>query len=144
MSNVESPAALLAARHQMAQAFYTDVKSIKGVWNMIEHIAGREGARRIIDRKGGITVYIPKTCGDDHWLAQCVGTGIALEIGRALGAARVDVPTRRIEKRNDAIKTLRAEGKSGREIARELGINERTVRRHVPAAKEIARIKGRR
>ncbi|MDQ2084663.1 phage terminase small subunit-related protein [Xanthobacteraceae bacterium Astr-EGSB] len=108
----------------------------------IAEVAGEAAALQVCTSFGGSYIYIPAACNDDHWLAQCVGREKADRICAHLGidgsggqkyyVALVDGGVFKALQRSVA-KTVHqqsADGKSARDIARGIGVSERTVRRH--------------
>lgn len=115
---------------------------LPGVLGEIAHIAGAPAAIALAERAGGQRVYIPARVSGDHWLVDCVGRDAAERIcahfrlnGR--GGQQIDVPLasagayaqlrRRIAR---DIHKLDREGHSAREIARRVGVSQRTVHQH--------------
>lgn len=114
-----------------------NLQNPKSAFQIIIEIAGDEGALRVAALKGGTQVYIPNPDGihSEHWLAKAIGPQHARAIAAELGGGRFDIPTCGIQLRHAAICAALEKGKSVRQVALELGIHERTVRRHRPLLK---------
>lgn len=113
---------------------------LPGVLGEIATVAGEAAALAIAARAGGTRVYIPAQVADDHWLVECVGRRAADLICRHFAfeqhGQRVDIPLcagtytqvkRMIARR---VHELDREGKSAREIARRIGVTQRSVHRN--------------
>ncbi|WP_316191278.1 MULTISPECIES: hypothetical protein [unclassified Bradyrhizobium] len=113
----------------------------------IADVAGEAAALKIAAQHGGRRVYFPSVDrlvgvdGEHYWLIDCVGYDLARKIcehfqvdGRG---QRIEIPLhvggtyrqflRQIAER---VHELEDEGKSSTEIARTLGLTQRTVHRH--------------
>ncbi|WP_316200424.1 MULTISPECIES: helix-turn-helix domain-containing protein [unclassified Bradyrhizobium] len=122
-------------------------QSLPAALQEIADVAGEAAALKIAAQHGGRRVYFPSTdklIGDScehYWLVECVGLELARKIcehfqvdGRG---QRIEIPLhvggtyrqfiRSITKR---VHELEDEGKSSAEIARTLGLTQRTVHRH--------------
>jgi hypothetical protein len=97
-----------------------------------------ETASRIVAAVGGRNVRFPahiKRLPPDHWLIKAAGLDGARKIAQQLGGIRIDVPLWTASRGHrmrlwDSIRKSIAEGKGNFQIAAELGVHERTVRRH--------------
>ncbi len=111
-----------------------------GILNRIADIAGAEAAERLALYAGGQgKKYIPQpeTITSDHWLAIAVGLDAAIKIARNIGEERlIHIPLggtgARGSLHREIIKLSRS-GYSNAQIARNLRIDESTVRRHIGA-----------
>jgi Homeodomain-like domain len=114
---------------------------LPGILQEIADIIGTAGALQIASRYGGTRVYFPASSFiGKHWLVECVGQEAADKLcdhfavdGRG---QRIDIPlfggtyrqlTRSIAER---VHKLHVDDASSTEIARRLGITQRTVHRH--------------
>jgi hypothetical protein len=106
----------------------------------IAEIAGIDAALAIADAKGGQDVIIPTRLRPDHWLVVAVGLEKAERISAhftsghrrqrvivPLGPAGSFLAERR--RRAKALADAQARGSSANQIAAEVGITERSVRR---------------
>jgi DNA-binding NarL/FixJ family response regulator len=105
-------------------------------------VAGRDAAAKIASAVGGCRIYLPAHAEDDHWLVKAVGRQLADKLMRHFSiagtrGARLDIPlpsasvhTQAQQSRSVRIRELSESGQSAREIARTLGIAERTVFSH--------------
>jgi hypothetical protein len=117
---------------------------LPGVLGEIASVVGVPAALAIAERVGGTRVYIPSHVGDDHWLVEAVGREAAVKICELFAVdgsrgQRVDMPVAAIGGRAyrafrqqlaRRVHKLDKEGKSARQIALEVGLTERGVRRH--------------
>ena len=114
---------------------------LPGVLGEIADLIGEVGALNIAAQKGGTRVYFPARVDDTHWLAAVVGIDNARKLCDHFAVdgsgQRIEIPLfvggsykqfiRELSKRLHA---LDADGASEREIARKLGVSQRSVRRH--------------
>jgi hypothetical protein len=114
---------------------------LPGVLSEVADVAGEPAAVLLASRVGGTRVFIPAKVSDGHWLVDCVGRQKAELICKHFTVdgrgQRIDVPLggagaypqlrRAIAKR---VHDLDLSNKSSSQIAREVGITERTVHRH--------------
>jgi DNA-binding NarL/FixJ family response regulator len=114
---------------------------LPGVLAEIASVAGIDAALKLAAARGGTWVYFPcKSMADDYWLVEIVGRRAAEAIVAhfvTTSMARIKIPLgpmgtrarvwRRIRQMLDA-------GNSAAVIARTLGIDERTVKRHSSGA----------
>lgn len=98
----------------------------------MEMVLGERLFEDLIDRLGGVTIYLPENPKGHHpYLAVLSELEYSLLI-EAIGPGRVTLPIRnsmirtRLRKR---AKALRQQGRLIRDIALELGVHERTVYR---------------
>lgn len=120
------------------------------VLDEIARIAGDEAARKLVEAKGGVQVYIPPRPAPDHWLSRLIGREKAERIAEhftaGFGGIRLEIPLAytgfiaRQQARCDAM--LLSGQHSERDIARACGYTIRSVRRRRAALKAAgARLK---
>jgi DNA-binding NarL/FixJ family response regulator len=97
----------------------------------LEGIIGRDAALKFTAARGGTRVYIPARVSGDHWIVKAIGAEAAFKLCAHFTFGRrgisIDIP---LLPKDIIIKGLSAKGASPRQVARQLGITERTVRRH--------------
>lgn len=95
-----------------------------------------EAALAIARAHGGTTVFIPARPRDGHWLVELLGRPRAEALARALvppgGGMKMLIPLgpQRTGQRWRDMREMIDKGCSEREIARAIGVHERTVRYH--------------
>ena len=105
-----------------------------GILADIADAAGPLAAHRVADARGGRMTYFPTPdrLTDDHWLVTTCGWEAARTIARRVGGSKVEVPLGPLSGNRAAvrraIRAALAEGVSGQEIARRVGVTGRTVR----------------
>lgn len=105
------------------------VKRVPASIDMIAETIGVRLALKIVDAFGGLDVKFPRDPEDDHPIILAFGKTDGHEICRYMGGQLLYVPHCRPPRSARAdIKRLEAEGLSGGEIARRLGISQRWVR----------------
>ena len=105
-----------------------------GILADIADAAGPLAAHRVAEARGGRMTYFPMSdrLTDDHGLVTACGWDAARAIARRVGGCKTEVPlgplsgNRATVRR--AIRAALAEGVSGQEIARRVGVTGRTVR----------------
>ncbi|MGJ5203604.1 helix-turn-helix domain-containing protein [Bradyrhizobium sp. HKCCYLR20261] len=120
---------------------------LPAVLQEIADVAGEAAALKIAAQHGGRRVYFPSADrlvavdGEHYWLIDCVGHELARKICKHFEVdgrgQRIEIPlhvggtyrqfVRQIAER---LHQLEDEGKSSTEIARALGLTQRTVHRH--------------
>lgn len=99
-------------------------------WERLCAVVGPCAAGVIRSHYGGSRLYVPGRVAADHPLARLVGLDGARRMAEALGGCFVWIPMeRRPNPRHEEIRTLRAEGKAVRTIARTVGLSDRQVQR---------------
>jgi len=98
----------------------------------IAECCGAGVALRLASAYGGREIYIPTpdAIDESHHLALTLGLASARQIADTLRVGKIVIPmgpTTTRQKRADAIRRMRREGKSNPQIARALGIHLRTV-----------------
>jgi hypothetical protein len=98
--------------------------------NELSQILGPEAALQLSVAFGGTRIYVPVVPGAEDEIAQAIGIDAARKLSRAYGGEQIEVPVGpgkplRLRAR---IEALLAQGKSQRDIARELVLSERMVR----------------
>ena len=107
-----------------------------GILADIVDAAGPMAAYRVAEAKGGAPVYFPhpESLTDDHWLVVVCGWDAARAIARRCGGGRCDVPLGPLTGNRAAVRrAIRLgleDGRSGNAVARAVGVDARTVRRH--------------
>ncbi|UGA45990.1 AsnC family protein [Bradyrhizobium quebecense] len=118
-------------------------KPLPGILQEIADVIGEAGALSIAARHGGTRVYIPSAARLDwkeYWLVECVGHDLAKKLcehfqvdGRG---QRIDIPlhiggTYRqfVRSIHERVERLEHQGASSTEIARRIGLSQRTVHR---------------
>lgn len=111
---------------------------LDGVLGEIQEVAGLAAALQICAVKGGGPAYFcsPDRLTEDNWLVQAVGWNTARLLAirfctRAGGQIKIPQgPNGSRRKQWVTIRRMLADGMSAIEVARALGIDEKTVRRH--------------
>ena len=115
---------------------------LPGVLQEIAEVAGEAAALAIASRAGGTRIYLPAKAPDAHWLVQAVGRTHADALCNHFAVdgrgARLDVPLhvggtfRQLQRAIAEVVHKMDDGSeaSSREIARKVGITQRTVHRH--------------
>ena len=107
-----------------------------GILADIADAAGPMAAHRVAEARGGAPAYFPRpeALTDDHWLVAACGWVSATVIARRLGGGRHDVPLGPLVGVRSAVaRAIRdglASGLTGHAVARLVGVDCRTVRRH--------------
>lgn len=111
-------------------------RELPGVLAEIAELVGNAKALQIAAHAGGTRVYFPSKVHPDHWLVQCVGLEAASKILERFAGDTCDIPQaghgsfarfrRGIAQR---IEQLEGEDKSSKEIARDVGVSQRTIHR---------------
>ena len=116
---------------------------LPGVLAEIAELVGDAKALQIAAHAGGTRVYFPSKLHPDHWLVQCVGLADAGKILERFAGDTCDIPqaghgsyarfrrgvAQRIEQRE-------AEGASSKDIARDVGVSQRTIHRRRKARRD--------
>jgi len=96
----------------------------------IERIAGFKAAMRLVNKFGGLNLYIPQDLDKEHALAKAMGLDIAQKIAAVCGGARVAVPRahhyRTVLRQAEIFRRSRS-GESSSLLAREYGITQRAI-----------------
>lgn len=98
----------------------------------VAECCGAGVALRLARTYGGREIYIPtpESIDEGHHLAVSLGLASARQIADTLSAGKITIPmgpTATRERRAEAIRRMRLEGRSNPQIARALGIHLRTV-----------------
>lgn len=107
-----------------------------GILADIADAAGPMAAYRVAEARGGVPAYFPRPemLTDNHWLVVACGWEAARAIARRCGGGKFDVPLGPLSGNRAAVaRAIReglAQGVSGLRIARLVGVDCRTVRRH--------------
>src|SRR4051794_15314441 len=116
---------------------------LPGVLGEIAELVGEQAAITIASRAGGTRIYFPAKADDKHWLVQAIGRAAAdkvcahFTVDGARGQ-RIEIPlyvggsyrqlVRAIAERVHKMDT--EEAASSTEIARKVGVTQRSVHRH--------------
>jgi len=102
----------------------------------LAEIIGLGAALRLAEAYGGTEIYVPRTPGPDHPVAQVIGLEAARRLGEYLGTptsgGRIEVPKGDAlsrSRRNRAIVAAVVQGASKQQVARQHGLTTRWVRR---------------
>lgn len=96
-------------------------------------VIGAEATRAFLARFAGRTIYVPEQAGPEHPITQAIGPEAAAELCAHYHRVVLDVPitfARRLR-----VLDLAREGRSNREIAGEVWLTERQVRRILAEAR---------
>lgn len=108
-----------------------DIYSNEGTMEFIAAELGTAFRDKMIATMGGTEIKVPsrkKTLGDNHHLVRSLGRIDAEELVEVAGGESFAIPLRRPSNRAAVVRLVMA-GKNNTEIARELGITSRQVRR---------------
>ncbi|MBX8799251.1 helix-turn-helix domain-containing protein [Ochrobactrum sp. MR28] len=107
--------------------------ALPGVLNEIAQVAGIDAAWEIARAQGGITVYIPYSATEDHWLTELVGLDNASKICEHFRVGntgmRILIPMARYHQAKDRLVKALEAGMSAPEAASTAGVHERTAYR---------------
>ncbi|MGW1423640.1 hypothetical protein ACWAT4_26365 [Bradyrhizobium manausense] len=116
---------------------------LPGVLAEIAELVGNAKALQIAAHAGGTRIYFPSKVHPDHWLVQCVGLDAAGKILERFAGDTCDIPQaghgsyarfrRSVAAR---IEQLEGEDASSKDIARDVGVSQRTVHRRRAARRE--------
>jgi hypothetical protein len=105
----------------------------------IADVAGVDAAWALAREKGGLTVFIPAQPRRDHWLVKLVGLEAAEKIcahfrvisgDERLNGARLLIPMAAAAQSAERWRQVLAAEMSASQVARTMGVHERTVWRH--------------
>jgi hypothetical protein len=106
----------------------------------IAEVAGPEAAWALARAKGGTTVYIPYSAGEDHWLTELVGTEAAELICAHFRVAntgtRVLIPIAKQGHQRQRLYKALKDGMSAPQAASAAGMHERSAFRARSRMKE--------
>lgn len=110
---------------------------LPGVLAEVAEVAGQAAALRLADARGGTEkTYVPRpeALTAEHWLVQALGWDDAKTVAARIGGGPVPIPLGPLSglrgRVRTAIRRALAEGRSAAEVARLVGVHQRTVRRH--------------
>jgi|GEM_PF-1583275 len=109
---------------------------LPGVLAQVAQAAGLKAAVAFAKARGGGRAYIPapQALHGKHWLAMAVGLEAAQAIAKALGGGEVEVPLGPFAGNRAqvwaAIERGLKDGLAAEQVARQVGVATRTVRRH--------------
>jgi len=101
--------------------------ALPGILQEIARLSTPEIAIVVAREWGGRRLYVPRTLGTSHPLAQKVGRRAALLICAHLGGEQIEIPAARTYLRWYDARRLKAEGRSYAEISRAIGVSTRQV-----------------
>ncbi len=103
--------------------------------DLLKEVLGDNGARKMLEAKGGQEVYIPspENLAEGHWLAETLGRDQALKVCGRFQKERLSLPLgplggRRRDLHRRVI-DMSLEGESVNRIVQATGLHSRTVRR---------------
>lgn len=111
-------------------------EQLPGLLREIAEIAGEAAALRVAQARGGTRAYIPRpeNLSATHWLVQALGLEPARELASIYQGEHLDIPLGPHAGNQAAITAAitrgLAEGRSAADIARAVGVTERTVTNH--------------
>lgn len=117
---------------------------LPGILAEIAELAGVYAAAAVAQAKGGARAYIPapESLKPEHWLAVALGLDKALEFAARYRGEIVEIPlgpwAGNKAAVDAAIKRGIADGKSAPQIAREVGVTERTVTNHKRKTRRVS------
>lgn len=100
---------------------------------VVEHCCGREAMERLAFKVGGGRVTVPREPREHHVLSLILGVEGTRKVVAIFGWGEVEVPMGPAalhERLRTAAEALIKSGKSGPEVARALGVSQRTVTRY--------------
>lgn len=110
------------------------------LYNELEEYGVSYSAIMILSReKGGTRFTVPKNPNPNHWLYQLIGKENAEVMSYHLGGINIDFPLGPMSNRHQqwqAMRRMDRDGRSYNEIAKECGVNRRTVIRQVKGVLE--------
>jgi len=102
----------------------------------LSELIGSTATLLLVDKFGGVPLYVPKHMDAEHHLAQLIGLEAATELVKtypgeviSIGLSVTGDHAHHSAERRKAIHRLKAQGLSHRQIARELRTTDRTVRK---------------
>ena len=122
----------------------TVLPRLPGILAKIADVAGIDAALEVARARGGTDAYFPARPGASHWLTQAVGREAAIAICRVLVSGKGDKllvpmgPTSSQAARWRRIHEMIDEGHSTRTVARAVGVDYSTVKRHKRGAVKTA------
>lgn len=108
-------------------AFRSDILDELHPLDVLRRECGEDVADRFHDAFAGQNIYVPMKIDVDHPIAAAIGLDAATALVAACGGVKFEVPTNRQRR----IRALFAKGASINEIATELAITHRGVRRQL-------------
>tara|TARA_R110000787_G_scaffold26344_27_gene73759 strand:+ start:704 stop:1093 length:390 start_codon:yes stop_codon:yes gene_type:complete len=117
----------------------TDFDSLPQLLAELAGACGLAAALKLAEAYGGTRLHVPKRVNPAHPLFRALGPEAAAWLVENYGGDRVDVPLGPLandRQRRTRIRRLIEENASERDIARAVGITDRTVRRHRAAIRE--------
>lgn len=102
----------------------------------LSELIGEANTLKIVQRYGGITLYVPKTITEKHDLARLIGLAAAQALCDAYPGEKLSIAlhetgshVQQAAERRKAIRELDGSGLTHAQIARQLRTTERTVRK---------------
>jgi hypothetical protein len=102
----------------------------------VEELLGAEVGRQIAETFAGRRLYLPREPGRHHPISVTIGEQAALELGRVLGGAHIDVPLS--PGRRARIVALSRQGRGPLEIQRLVQCSRRLVFQVLAEAREAS------
>ena len=106
---------------------------LPGILGELEAVIGRPAVLRLVREHGGTEIYVPKRPGTDSPIVRAIGVAAAAELADAYGGEHLLIPLGHLvtqARLAAAIGRAVDAGLSAERIARQVGVHERTVRRH--------------
>ena len=111
-------------------------RELPGVLKEIAELVGNAKALQIAAHVGGTRVYFPSKVHADHWLVQCIGLDATSKLLERFGGDTCDIPqaghgsfARFRRGIAEHIQQLEGQDKSSKDIARDVGVSQRTIHR---------------
>lgn len=103
----------------------------------LKELLGQEAAEALMQKRGGVDIFVPQKITAEHALAKLLGVAAAARLCNAYAQTYITVPNGRKQKpKNGAARELLAKGVPARDVALELGLTERYVRDILARARE--------
>jgi hypothetical protein len=96
----------------------------------LQSVIGLDNTLKLVERWGGVMLYVPQDIPENHKIAQLIGKTSADALARYCGLERLNIPLARDYRRalrNAEMYTRHKEGESVNELAREYGISARQL-----------------
>lgn len=96
----------------------------------LQEVIGLDNTLKIVERWGGVKLYVPQDIPGNHKIAQLIGKEAADALARYCGLERLNIPLARDYRRamrNNEIYTRHKAGESVNDLALEYGISARQL-----------------
>ncbi|MBN2684596.1 MAG: hypothetical protein JXR40_04910 [Pontiellaceae bacterium] len=114
----------------VAPDFGDDREGLSPMLRELERVIGLDATLALVDRWGGINLYIPQTVPEGHTLAEAIGKEEAEKLSRYFGGDHISMPKaeeyRRL-KRDHEIYRKKKSGVKANVLAREYGLTQRHI-----------------